>query len=91
MYGTIESFRRDIGVGIIRAENGRKYRFKRQDLINPRLALIGEDVDFELDGRRPEDIIVLTGSPWSVFAGATPVPFNSVPGHTCQAAGQLAA
>ena len=79
MYGKIETYRRDIGVGIISAENGRKYRFKQQNLINPRLSLDGDDVDFELDGPSPTAIIVLAGSPWSVFSGipATPL-FASV-------------
>ena len=29
MYGEIKKFRRDIGVGVIEAEDGRKYRFER--------------------------------------------------------------
>ena len=69
MLGQIESFRRDIGVGIIKAENGRKYRFVRGNIINERPQIMGEEVDFTLNGRTPKDIIVLTGSPWSVFAG----------------------
>lgn len=68
MLGKIESFRRDIGVGIIRAENGRKYRFSRASLINARFELEGEEVDFLLSGVTPHAIVVLAGSPWSVFA-----------------------
>lgn len=70
MLGQIESFRRDIGAEIIRCEDGRKVRFQRSHLINARESLIGEEVDFLLDGRTPLQIIVLAGSPWSVFAGA---------------------
>ncbi|MEZ5900636.1 MAG: hypothetical protein R3D51_14220 [Hyphomicrobiaceae bacterium] len=69
MQGQIETFRRDIGVGIIKAEDGRKYRFVRRDIVNTRFQLAGEEVDFVLDGRSPKEIIVLAGSPWSVFAG----------------------
>lgn len=69
MLGQIESFRRDIGVGVIRCENGRKVRFVRDHLVNARDRLVGEEVDFYLDGRTPHAIVVLAGSPWSVFAG----------------------
>lgn len=72
MYGQIESFRRDIGCGVIRCEDGTKVRFQRTHLINARDTLVGEEVDFLLDGRTPRAIIVLAGSPWSVFAGAAP-------------------
>jgi hypothetical protein len=74
MLGQIESFRRDIGAGIIRCEDGRKVRFQRANLINARDPLVGEEVDFLLDGRTPQSIIVLAGSPWSVFAGAATFP-----------------
>lgn len=69
MLGQIESFRRDIGVGVIKAEDGRKYRFVRGNMINERPQIMGEEVDFTLNGRTPKGIIVLAGSPWSVFAG----------------------
>ena len=74
MLGQIESFRRDIGAGIIRCEDGRKVRFQRANLINARDHPVGEEVDFLLDGRTPQSIIVLAGSPWSVFAGAATFP-----------------
>lgn len=89
MYGKISSFRRDIGVGIIAAEDGRKYRFQRQNIVNPRLSLEDEDVDFELDGRAPKSIIVLAGSPWSVFSGALATPL--FPTAVSAEAGRLAA
>lgn len=69
MLGQIESFRRDIGAGVIRCEDGRKVRFQRNHIINARESLVGEEVDFILDGRTPTAIVVLAGSPWSVFAG----------------------
>lgn len=69
MLGQIESFRRDIGAGVIRCEDGRKVRFQRNHIINTRESLVGEEVDFILDGRTPTAIVVLAGSPWSVFAG----------------------
>ncbi len=75
MLGQIESFRRDIGVGVIKAEDGRKYRFLRGNIINERAQIMGEEVDFTLDSRTPREIIVLAGSPWSVFAG----PAKSAP------------
>lgn len=68
MLGHIVSFRREIGVGIIRCENGRKYRFQRHSLVNARAELEGEEVDFLLSGVTPHAIVVLAGSPWSVFA-----------------------
>lgn len=69
MLGQIESFRRDIGAGIIRCQDGRKVRFQRSHIINARESLVGEEVDFILNGLTPQSIIVLAGSPWSVFAG----------------------
>lgn len=74
MLGQIESFRRDIGAGVIRCEDGRKVRFQRNHLVNARETIVGEEVDFVLDGRTPREIIVLAGSPWSVFAGAAQFP-----------------
>lgn len=67
MYGHVTTYRRDLGVGIISAEDGRKYRFQQGSLINLRPDLVGVEVDFELTGRTPKDIIVLAGSPFAVF------------------------
>lgn len=77
MLGKIESFRRDIGVGIIAAEDGHKYRFQRSGLVNGRDRLTGEEVDFLLSGRTPREIIVLAGSPWNVFGGMPARPFST--------------
>ncbi|MEQ1719363.1 MAG: hypothetical protein ABL907_25800 [Hyphomicrobium sp.] len=75
MLGKIENFRRDIGVGVISAEDGSKYRFQRTNLINTPERIVGEEVDFVLLGRTPRDIVVLAGSPWAVF-GLPSVTFS---------------
>ncbi len=67
-YGRIEFFRADFGVGVIKADDGRKYRFQRQDLINAQNDLIGQPVHFAISGLTPQSIIVLAGSPFAVFA-----------------------
>ena len=46
MHGTITKFRSDLGIGVIAADNGRKYRFSRQNVLNPRGDLVGHTVDF---------------------------------------------
>lgn len=67
MYGQITKFRHEIGTGVIRAEDGRKYRFASAELMNGEQELIGHGVDFVLSERRPKNIIVLAGSPWTAF------------------------
>ena len=67
MYGRIAKFRDDIGIGVIVADDGRKYRFAGSDVLNRNDAILGEDVDFISDGNRPIDIIVMSGSPWTAF------------------------
>lgn len=69
MYGEIEKFRRDLGVGIICAEDGRRFRFLSGDIRNAHDNLEGHEVHFELGGRKARDIIVLAGSPWAAFGG----------------------
>ena len=70
-YGRIQSFRSDFGIGIIAAEDGRRYRFQRRDLINAQFDLEGMPVHFALAGLNPQSIIVLNGSPFAVFASST--------------------
>jgi hypothetical protein len=70
MQGQITKFRQDIGVGVIAAEDGRKYRFTQAALTNAATPPVGEDVDFLLVASRPAEIIVLTGSPWTAFGPA---------------------
>lgn len=71
MQGRITKFHERIGFGVIRASDGRTYRFSRLDIRNPNGRLVGLDVDFLVESRSPRDIILLHGSPWSVFAAAT--------------------
>lgn len=68
VQGQITKFRDDIGFGVIQADNGRKYRFTKSALVNSAQRLVGLTVDFVVVANRPTDIILLNGSPWSVFA-----------------------
>jgi hypothetical protein len=70
LYGTITKFYAQSGIGVICAEDGRSYRFESADIINARDDLIGQEVHFTLHALRPRKIIVLAGSPWSVFSAA---------------------
>jgi len=70
MYGEIKKFRSDIGIGIIAAEDGHAYRFKRTEILNRRDDLEGQEVHFEIGDLNAREIIVLAGSPWAAFGGA---------------------
>jgi cold shock CspA family protein len=67
MYGEIKKFRADLGVGVIRAEDGRAYRFEGSAIRNRFDNLEGQEVHFQLGELKARDIIVLAGSPWSAF------------------------
>lgn len=67
MYGQITKFRDDIGVGVIEAEDGHKYRFAKSEIVSTADCLIGTSVDFLVDARRPTQIIMLSGSLWTAF------------------------
>ena len=67
MQGQITKFHEGIGLGVIDAADGRKYRFSRSDIRNPDERLVGLDVDFLVEHRSPKEIILLSGSPWTVF------------------------
>lgn len=67
MYGRIVKFRRDLGVGIIRSEGGQAFRFANSEIVNANDNLLGVDVDFLVAERKPREIFVLEGTPWSVF------------------------
>lgn len=67
MYGQITKVRPEIGAGVIRAEDGSTYRFTISEIKNAAEEIVGHDVDFVLSERRPRDIIVLTGTPWTAF------------------------
>jgi len=69
MYGQITKFRDDIGVGVIEAEDGRKYRFAKAEVVNAADRLIGQGVDFLIVASRPRQIIMMSGSPWTAFGG----------------------
>ncbi|KAB2920598.1 MAG: hypothetical protein F9K29_01810 [Hyphomicrobiaceae bacterium] len=73
MHGQITKYREDIGYGVIEADNGRKYRFSRSEIINSGDGLVGQDVDFVLIANRPSEIIMMTGSPWTIFGDVSRV------------------
>jgi len=77
MQGQITKFHEGIGFGVIRASDGRRYRFARSEIRNPNGRLVGLDVDFVVESASPRDIILLHGSPWSVFAHPTPASKRS--------------
>jgi hypothetical protein len=68
--GRISKFREDIGIGVIVADDGRKFRFVQSEVLNRNDAVIGQDVDFVPVGHRPTDIILMSGSPWTAFGAA---------------------
>ena len=70
MYGQITKFRADIGYGVIEAEDGRKYRFSKSEIINVNQQLVGESVNFLVETRQPKAIFLLAGSPWTAFGPA---------------------
>jgi hypothetical protein len=69
MHGKIIKFRDDLGFGVIRSEDGTRFRFEPREIKNPNGSLIGLDVDFLLDTRRAKDIILMHGSAWTAFGG----------------------
>lgn len=71
MQGQIIKFDDRIGSGVIRTDAGHKYRFQKSNVQNPNGILVGHDVDFLVESRQPREIILLAGSPWSVFAASS--------------------
>jgi hypothetical protein len=69
VYGQITKYQEDIGIGVIEAEDGRKYRFTRAEVVNAADRLVGEGVDFLVDARRPRQIIMMSGSLWDALGG----------------------
>lgn len=67
MNGHIVRYHERLGQGVIACDDGRRYRFTRTQIRNPNGKLVGADVDFLVESRRPKDIILLHGSPWTVF------------------------
>ena len=69
MYGRITKFSDRVGYGVIEAEDGSKYRFDKTEIKNLDGRLVGHSVDFDVAARRPKDIFLMTGSPWTAFGG----------------------
>ncbi|KAB2941444.1 MAG: hypothetical protein K8F92_20940 [Hyphomicrobium sp.] len=69
MHGRITKFSPKVGFGVIEAEDGAKYRFAKDEVVNLNGKLVGHSVDFLVSARRPKDIILMTGNPWTVFGG----------------------
>jgi hypothetical protein len=69
MHGRITKFSDKVGFGVIEAEDGAKYRFAKTEVMNLNGRLVGHSVDFVVAARRPKDIILMTGSPWTAFGG----------------------
>lgn len=67
MYGRITKFSDKVGFGVIEAEDGSKYRFEKTEIKNLNGRLVGHTVDFMVAARRPKDIILMTGTPWTAF------------------------
>ncbi len=70
MYGTITKFDDKTGRGVIETEAGQRYRFAKSEVQNPNGKLVGYGADFLVDIRQPKEIVLMHGSPWTVFAGA---------------------
>jgi hypothetical protein len=71
MHGRITKFSTKDGFGVIEAEDGARYRFAPTEVVNLNGKLVGHSVDFVINARRPKDIILMTGTPWSVFSGTS--------------------
>jgi cold shock CspA family protein len=71
MQGQITKFDATLGYGVITAEDGAKFRFAKTDVKNLNGKLVGHEVDFLLETRAAKEIILLTGTPFTVFAGAS--------------------
>ncbi|MGE0627795.1 MAG: hypothetical protein AB7O43_08200 [Hyphomicrobiaceae bacterium] len=68
MVGKITKFYSNHGIGVIAAENGRRFRFSSSEITNRNGALLGIEVDFLLELGRPTQIVPLVGSPWTAFS-----------------------
>jgi uncharacterized membrane protein (GlpM family) len=59
MNGTILNFDKSAGTGILRGDDGMRYRFLSSDWSSDGAAQTGDVVDFEIDGANAADIFVL--------------------------------
>ena len=69
MQGRITKFSEEVGFGVIEAEDGAKYRFAKTEIKNLNGHPVGHTVDFLVATRRPKDIFLMTGTPWTAFGG----------------------
>ncbi|HWV81569.1 MAG TPA: hypothetical protein VNZ50_09080 [Hyphomicrobiaceae bacterium] len=69
MLGQITKYRDDLGFGVIAADDGRRYRFARKQILSAAADLVGQEVDFLISANQPAEIIVVSGSPWTAFGG----------------------
>jgi len=69
MHGRITKFSPRDGFGVIEADDGARYRFAPGEVVNLNGKLVGHSVDFLLEARQPKAIVLMTGTPWSVFGG----------------------
>ncbi len=70
MQGRIVKFSSHLGQGVIRTDDGHKFRFTNTAIKNNGGALLGEDVDFLVESRQPRDIFLMSGSLWTAFGAA---------------------
>jgi hypothetical protein len=69
VHGRITKFSEEVGFGVIEADDGSKYRFAKTEIKNLNGHLVGHTVDFLVAARRPKDIFLMTGTPWTAFGG----------------------
>ncbi len=69
MHGRIIKFDETLKVGVIKTPDGQKYRFARDQVVNPNGRFVGYEVDFlkPVAGAPAGDVILMTGSIFSVF------------------------
>lgn len=69
MRGIVLAFNQEEDLGVLRAEDGRRYRFAKADWREPRPPRKRDEVDFETDREAARDIYVLTPGPASGSMG----------------------
>ncbi len=67
MHGQIVKFDDTLGFGVIHAEDGSRFRFTKDEVVNPNGKLVGYDVDFLLESRRAQQIFLMYGTPFDAF------------------------
>lgn len=67
MYGEIVKYNDRLGFGVIRTEDGRRFRFAKSEIRNPNGKLVGYEADFVVDTARPKDIFLMHGTPFEAF------------------------